>query len=274
MGGRITVESEPGRGSRFRFRARFGVATGDSRSTASRLPARLRGLRVLVVDDNATNRRILEEVLTQWRMRPRAVAGARAALEEMEAARREGRPYPLVLLDASMPVMDGFDLAAKVQQSPRLAGASIMMLSSGARPGDRARCFELGISAYLTKPVKQSDLMDTIVGVLAPRPRAREPQPRKERPRLLREAAASGSSWPRTTPSTGSVAAARARAASATPACSPQRPRGAWRILEGGAPFDVVLMDVQMPGAGRPRDDRRDPASRSAAPEGTFRSSP
>ncbi|HSD27484.1 MAG TPA: ATP-binding protein, partial [Vicinamibacteria bacterium] len=162
MGGRIAVESEPGRGSRFRFSARFGKAPLRPR-VGDRLPAQLRGLRVLVVDDNATNRRILEEVLTQWRMQPTAVASAQAALEAMEAAERAKRPYPLVLLDASMPVMDGFDLAAKIQQSPRLAGASIMMLSSGARPGDRARCFELGISAYLTKPVKQSDLMDTIV---------------------------------------------------------------------------------------------------------------
>ena len=89
-----------------------------------------------------------------------------------------------MLLDANMPVMDGFDLAAKVQQSPRLAGASIMMLSSGARPGDRARCFELGISAYLTKPVKQSDLMDTIMGVLVSRSEERKARPRKEAARL------------------------------------------------------------------------------------------
>ena len=158
MGGRISVESEPGRGTRFHFTARFGVATGQSRVAASRLPARLRGLRVLVVDDNATNRRILEEMLTHGACGRRAVAGARAALEELEARGARGPAVPLVLLDANMPEMDGFDLAAKVQQSPRLAGASIMMLTSGARPGDRARCFELGISAYLTKPVKQSDL--------------------------------------------------------------------------------------------------------------------
>jgi CheY-like chemotaxis protein/HPt (histidine-containing phosphotransfer) domain-containing protein len=245
MGGRITVESEPGRGSRFRFSARFGVATGESRSTASRLPARLRGLRVLVVDDNATNRRILEEVLTQWRMRPRAVAGARAALEEMEAAEREGRPYPLVLLDASMPVMDGFDLAAKVQQSPRLAGASIMMLSSGARPGDRARCFELGISAYLTKPVKQSDLMDTIVGVLASRLEKQRSQPRKEPPRLppggrrLRVLVAEDNA-------VNQQVAAGMLERAGHEAVVAANGREALALLEREA-FDLVLMDVQMP---------------------------
>jgi len=245
MGGRITVESEPGRGSRFRFRARFGVATGESRSTASRLPARLRGLRVLVVDDNATNRRILEEVLTQWRMRPRAVAGARAALEEMEAADREGRPYPLVLLDASMPVMDGFDLAAKVQQSPRLAGASIMMLSSGARPGDRARCFELGISAYLTKPVKQSDLMDTIVGVLASRLPKQKPQPRREPVplapggRRLRVLVAEDNA-------VNQQVAAGMLERVGHQATVAANGREALAFLEREA-FDLVLMDVQMP---------------------------
>ena len=245
MGGRITVESEPGRGSRFRFSARFGVAAGESRSTASRLPARLRGLRVLVVDDNATNRRILEEVLTQWRMRPRAVAGARAALEEMEAADREGRPYPLVLLDASMPVMDGFDLAAKVQQSPRLAGASIMMLSSGARPGDRARCFELGISAYLTKPVKQSDLMDTIVGVLASRLPKQKPQPQREPVplapggRRLRVLVAEDNA-------VNQQVAAGMLERVGHQATVAANGREALAFLEREA-FDLVLMDVQMP---------------------------
>ena len=200
---------------------------------------------MLVVDDNATNRRILEEVLTQWRMRPRAVAGARAALEEMEAAEREGRPYPLVLLDANMPVMDGFDLAAKVQQSPRLAGASIMMLSSGARPGDRARCFELGISAYLTKPVKQSDLMDTIVGVLASRLEKQKARPRKEAPRLppggrrLRVLVAEDNA-------VNQQVAAGMLERVGHEAVVAANGREALALLEREA-FDLVLMDVQMP---------------------------
>ncbi len=245
MGGRISVESEPGRGSRFRFSARFAAATGPSRAAASRLPSRLRGLRVLVVDDNATNRRILEEVLTQWRMRPRALAGARAALEEMEAAEREGRPYPLVLLDANMPVMDGFDLAAKVQQSPRLAGASIMMLSSGSRPGDRARCFELGISAYLTKPVKQSDLMDTITGVLASRSEGQKARPRKEATRLppggrrLRVLVAEDNA-------VNQQVAAGMLERAGHEAVVAGNGREALALLEQEA-FDLVLMDVQMP---------------------------
>ena len=245
MGGRITVESEPGRGSRFRFSARFGAAHARPRA-ADRLPAPLRGLRVLVVDDNATNRRILEEVLLQWRMRPTAVASAGAALEAMEAAQRAGRPYPLVLLDASMPLTDGFGLAAKIQQSPRLAGAAIMMLSSGARPGDRARCFELGISAYLTKPVKQSDLMDTIAGVLVPRPRrGRErrheaaPPPPPSGGRPLRVLVAEDNA-------VNQEVARRLLERAGHRAEIAANGREVLALLERER-FDLVLMDVQMP---------------------------
>jgi two-component system sensor histidine kinase/response regulator len=244
MGGRITVESEPERGSRFRFSARFGKAPARARS-ADRLPAQLRGLRVLVVDDNATNRRILEEIFTQWRMQPTAVASAGAALEAMEAAERVKRPYPLVLLDASMPGVDGFDLAAKIQQSPRLAGASIMMLSSGARPGDRARCFELGISAYLTKPVKQSDLMDTIVGVLGSRLSGA-----KERP-------GTGAARPPKAARRLRVLVAEDNAVNQQVAVGMLERAGHEVVvaangrevlaLLGKGAFDVVLMDVQMP---------------------------
>jgi two-component system, sensor histidine kinase and response regulator len=200
---------------------------------------------VLVVDDNATNRRILEEVLTQWRMQPTAVASARGALEAMEAAERAKRPYPLVLLDASMPVMDGFDLAAKMQQSSRLAGASIMMLSSGARPGDRARCFELGISAYLTKPVKQSDLMDTIADVLG----ARLSEAKKRRAagagrppkaaRRLRVLVAEDSVVSQQV----AVGMLQLAGHEATVA---RNGREVLALLENRA-FDVALMDVQMP---------------------------
>jgi PAS domain S-box-containing protein len=243
MGGRIAVDSEPGRGSRFRFSVRFGTAPPRPR-VGDRLPAQLRGLRVLVVDDNATNRRILEEVLVQWRMQPTAVASAQAALSAMEAAERAKRPYPLVLLDANMPVMDGFDLAAKIQQSPRLAGASIMMLSSGARPGDRARCFELGISAYLTKPVKQSDLMDTIVGVFAARTKARKARPRREaRPpeggRRLRVLVAEDNAVNQQV-AVGMLERAGHEATVAG------NGREVLALLEKGT-FDLVLMDVQMP---------------------------
>ena len=138
---------------------------------------------MLVVDDNATNRRILEEMLGLWEMRPKAVAGGKAALQEMERAALEEQPYPLVLLDGNMPQMDGFAVAERIREQPRLAGASIMMLTSSARPGDRARCLELGVASHLSKPVKRSDLLDTILEVLARRPGGR---PQRAAPSAIR----------------------------------------------------------------------------------------
>jgi PAS domain S-box-containing protein len=166
MGGFVSLESEPGRGSRFTFTARLAVPAGAAARTR-RAPGSLKGLRVLVVDDNATNRRILEEMLGLWEMRPKTVAGGEAALEEMQKAADAGEPYPLVLLDGNMPGMDGFSVAESIREQPHLAGASIMMLTSSARPGDRVRCLELGVASHLSKPIKRSDLFDTLTEVVA-----------------------------------------------------------------------------------------------------------
>jgi CheY-like chemotaxis protein/HPt (histidine-containing phosphotransfer) domain-containing protein len=109
-------------------------------------------------------------MLGHWEMLPTAVAGGKAALEELEKAARDGDPYPLVLLDGNMPGMDGFTVAKRIRAHPEIVGASIMMLTSSARPGDRARCLELGVASHLSKPIKRSDLFDTIARVLARRP--------------------------------------------------------------------------------------------------------
>jgi CheY-like chemotaxis protein len=166
MGGRIWVESEEGRGSRFRFTARLGLAdelpAKPARSESPGLP----GLSVLVVDDNRTNRRILLEMLGNWQMRPAEADGAETALEKMQQAAMAGTPFSLVLLDAHMPDVDGFALAEQIHQQAQLAGATIMMLTSSGQYGDAARCRALGISAYLTKPIKQADLLQQICRVL------------------------------------------------------------------------------------------------------------
>ena len=122
---------------------------------------------MLVVDDNATNRRILDEILTTWGMRPTVVDGGVAGLEAMELAHQRGRPFPLVLLDYQMPDMDGFEVAAQIAQRPHLTGATIMMLSSVGQRGDAMRCRDLGVAAYLSKPVRQSILLAAILAALA-----------------------------------------------------------------------------------------------------------
>ncbi len=172
MGGRLTVESAPGRGSTFRFAARFAPAAGPVPIRSAAPPERLRGLAVLVVDDNATNRRILEELLTYWGFQPTLAPGANQAMASLLQAVQASEPYPVVLLDAMMPGMDGFELAHWIRGQPELAGTVLLMLSSAGRPGEAERCQEVGIHTYLTKPFKQSELLDAILMALDARPAA------------------------------------------------------------------------------------------------------
>lgn len=167
MGGHIWVESQVGQGSTFHFTANFALATGPVARTPPARLLRLHGLAVLVVDDNATNRRILEEMLTNWDMRPEAVDGGASALVALGRAAAAGEPFPLVLLDAHMPEMDGFTLASRIQQRPEFARPTMLMLTSAGHPDDVARCRQLGITAYLMKPIKQSELLDSILSTLS-----------------------------------------------------------------------------------------------------------
>jgi PAS domain S-box-containing protein len=165
MGGRITVESRPGRGSTFRFTAWFESEASEAGEPV--LAGRnLTDLPVLLVDDNATNRRILEEILKNWRMQPVAVKSGREALKELERSHQEGQLYALALLDGHMPEMDGFALAERILKDRRHRDLRVVLLTSAGQPEDVARCRELGISAYLTKPIKQSELFDVIIAAL------------------------------------------------------------------------------------------------------------
>jgi PAS domain S-box-containing protein len=166
MSGRIWVESVPGKGSTFHFSTSLGVPDLSPIQTPRMQPEELRGLSVLVVDDNLTNRRVLTGLLSQWGMQPKAVDGGRAALRALESAKLAGQPFALVLLDGQMPELDGFDLAAQLQKHPDWVGATIMMLTSADQLGDGARCRNLGISAYLVKPVRQSELLSKICNSL------------------------------------------------------------------------------------------------------------
>jgi CheY-like chemotaxis protein/HPt (histidine-containing phosphotransfer) domain-containing protein len=162
MGGRIWVESVVGRGSTFHFLVRFGLPQAPAGGSPAALPLTLRDLPVLVVDDNATNRRILHDVLVHWGMRPTVVDGGEAALTALAQAAATSRAFPLALLDGMMPGMDGFTLAERIRHDPRLAPTGLVLLTSAAGRGDAARCRALGV-AYLAKPVKQADLREAIV---------------------------------------------------------------------------------------------------------------
>jgi CheY-like chemotaxis protein len=247
MGGRIWVDSV-GEGSAFHFTARFTRSPATPIRQRMVRPASLKDVPVLVVDDNSTNRRILEEIVSGWRMKPTLAAGAREALAQMQEAFSLGRPFPLVLADAMMPEMDGFALAEQIQQRPGLKEARVILLTSADRQTDASRCRELGIAAYLIKPIKQSDLLETILKVLSV---PGEP----EEPEAAKEAAGADSVRPDSR---------RLRILLAED--NPVNQRLALRLLEKEGhtvvlatngkealaavireSFDVVLMDVQMP---------------------------
>jgi two-component system, sensor histidine kinase and response regulator len=171
MGGRIWVDSVQGEGSHFHFTANFKVQKAASRKIVPRDPETLRDMRVLVVDDNATNRHILVKILDGWRMVPTVADSGANAMATLTEAKGIGRTFPLILLDAQMPEMDGFALAEFIKRHPSFRAATIMMLSSAGQRGDAMRCRELGVAAYLTKPIRQDELMDAILTALGTRAR-------------------------------------------------------------------------------------------------------
>ncbi|MEP7217910.1 MAG: response regulator [Bacteroidota bacterium] len=164
MGGKIWVESTIGVGSRFHFTVRMECRPADDSNLME--PDDLRGLSVLVVDDNATNRRILEELLINWNMLPVLAESGARALSILESSSGMTCPFALILLDANMPDMNGFTVAERINGNPDLSGTTIMMLSSGGLMEDVGRCLDLGISLHLTKPIKSSDLLTAIRGTL------------------------------------------------------------------------------------------------------------
>ena len=166
MGGEITVTSVPGQGSTFAFTARFGLRPHPPETTPASPPVVLRDLPVLIVDDNATNRHILEEWLRGYAMEPTVAGNAATAMDVLLRSLAQGRPYPLVLLDGRMPDIDGLALAAMIRQQAELSATRLILLTSGDRPGDLARARQLGISAILLKPLQQRELMETILRVM------------------------------------------------------------------------------------------------------------
>jgi signal transduction histidine kinase/DNA-binding response OmpR family regulator len=178
MGGRLWVESELGVGSTFHFTANFGLSAQATAVEPSLLSS-LQGLRVLVVDDNAVNRQILEELLIFWQMVPTLVEGGAAAIAEIKRASESGEPYPLVLLDALMPDMDGFSVAKRIKIDFELDTTVLLMLTSSDRQGFADLARSAGIAACLNKPIHQNKLLDAILQAVLRSPRV-EATPRLE----------------------------------------------------------------------------------------------
>jgi two-component system sensor histidine kinase/response regulator len=244
MGGRIWVESEAGKGSAFHFTAQLEVQDTPATRPIPIEAASIQGMSVLVVDDNATNRRILEEILSHWQMKPALADNASQALELLLQAARSGEPIPLALLDVQMPGTDGYMLAERIRQQPEIAGTTLLVLTSSAQSGENARRQELGINSYLSKPIKQADLWKAIMQALGMplasearvEPSGEQPQPQARQLRvLLAEDNLVNQKL--------AVRLLERRGHQVTVA---NNGREALDLLKQQA-FDVVLMDVQMP---------------------------
>jgi PAS domain S-box-containing protein len=246
MGGRVWAESTEGRGSTFFFTAAFD--TPDTAMTqAARAPRALEGLRVLAVDDNATNRRILEEMLASWRMTPTTVGDADSALSALDAAASSGEAFDVMITDCQMPDVDGFMLARRVRKQRPLAKLPIVMLTSVGQSDEFTRRHRHDVDAFLTKPVKHSDLLEALGRLFDAATRHGRTEPAVERVgaqpvRPLHVLLAEDNPVNRTLVTT--LLKKRGHTVEAV-----DNGRKAVTAIASGAgtAFDVVLMDLQMP---------------------------
>ncbi len=241
MGGRIWVNSVVGRGSTFHFTARFGIAAGNPVATVPSIESELLHMPVIVVDDNSTNRLILVEMTRSWGMNAVAAESGEAALAIMRMALAEKKKFRLAIIDGRMPGMDGFALAKHIRQDPALDSAIIMMLTSTEQGEDAARCRQLGISAYMVKPIRKAELLSSILNILGRHARDETNAEGKARPitsglRIL---------LVEDNPVNQTVGLRMLEKMGHTAELARNGQEALERIVE--QKFDVVLMDVQMP---------------------------
>jgi CheY-like chemotaxis protein len=253
MGGRLEVESAPGKGSTFQFTVDLGKSAGAGDQTKRPAGPSLSGLKVLVIDDNATNRRILDGMLRRWGADPLLVADGPAALEALQTSLDAGDPFSLLLVDAMMPDMDGFSLIEQVRNLASSERPTVMMLSSADMLGSAERCRELGIASYLVKPIKSDDLLAAINAAL----RRTTSAPMLPASRSSPGSESANAAVANQVPSATRVLLAEDNPVNQRVACRILTKRGYPVTVVGNGkealaalardPFDIVLMDVQMP---------------------------
>src|SRR5882762_6289912 len=245
MGGRIWLESEPGRGSTFHFEVCLALQKNSPVRYEPIGIEMLQDLPALVVDDNATNLRIFEETLVGWGMRPTLAAGGPQALAALEEVTGKKNAYPLILLDSQMPELDGFSVAKAIKQDPNHSESDLIMLTSAGIRGDAERCRELGINAYLAKPIRRSELLEAIKMALGSQQRSEKSSPVITR-HLLRESQRQLKILLAEDNAVNQMLAVRLLEKRGHTVTVVQTGKLAVEAHET-QPFDFVLMDVQMP---------------------------